>query len=108
MHWAAIHYVWGYSLEELVAIGTIVGFVIISIRWINGKAKKTAKNIKDDMLDPIRRELKLLNKNIERSNKQYEEATRRLEKGDRKFIHHDEQLQDHERRITYLEEEHRK
>ena len=91
-----------------MAIGTIVGFVIISIRWINGKAKKTAKNIKDDMLDPIRRELKLLNKNIERSNKQYEEATRRLEKGDRKFIHHDEQLRDHERRITYLEEEHRK
>lgn len=106
MHYQAIRYFLGYSLEDWVAILTIIGIVIASVRWLNAKVKTSVKSIEDNLLGPIRDELNKLNRNMQISNRQYEKATQRLEDGDKKFIRHDEQLADHERRITNLEAHH--
>ena len=103
MHWVAIHYIFGSSLEDWVAILTIIGIIITGFRWLSKRSKKVIDNIEKNILGPIYDELSKLNRNMEVSNRQYAKANERLEQGDKKFIRHDEQLKDHERRITNLE-----
>ncbi|WP_323062196.1 hypothetical protein [Limosilactobacillus reuteri] len=103
MHWVAIHYIFGYSLEDWVAILTIIGIIITGFEWLSKRSKKAIDNIEQNILGPIYDELSKLNRNMEVSNRQYAKANERLEQGDKKFIRHDEQLKDHERRITNLE-----
>lgn len=103
MHWVAVHYIGGYSLEDWVAILTIIGMIIAALSWLGKRSKKAIDNLKKDVLDPIYKEMSRLNHNMEISNRQHEEDHERLERGDKKFIRHDEQLKDHERRITNLE-----
>lgn len=103
MHWVAVHYIGGYSLEDWVAILTIIGMIIAALSWLSKRSKKAIDNLKKDVLDPIYKEMSRLNHNMEISNRQHEEDHARLERGDKKFIRHDEQLKDHERRITNLE-----
>lgn len=104
MHWGTIHYFFGYSLEDWVAIITIIGFIIAGFRWLSKRSKKAIDNIEKNILGPIYDELSKLNKNMEVSNRQYEKANERLQQGDKKFIRHEEKLKDHEHRITILEE----
>lgn len=108
MHWVAVHYIGGYSLEDWVAILTIIGMIIAALSWLSKRSKKAIDNLKKDVLDPIYKEMSRLNHNMEISNRQHEEDHARLERGDKKFIRHDEQLKDHERRITNLERMDRK
>ncbi len=103
MHWVTVHYFLGYSLEDWVAILTIIGFIIAGFRWLGKRSKTAIDNIEKNILGPIYDELSKLNRNMEVSNRQYAKANERLEQGDKKFIRHDEQLKDHERRITNLE-----
>lgn len=103
MHWVAVHYIAGYSLEDWVAILTIIGMIITGFGWLGKRSKKALNNLEHNVLGPIYDELSKLNKNMEASNRRYEQADKRLEQGDKKFIRHDEQLKDHERRITNLE-----
>ena len=103
MHWVVVHYIGGYSLEDWVAILTIIGMIIAALSWLSKRSKKAIDNLKKDVLDPIYKEMSRLNHNMEISNRQHEEDHARLERGDKKFIRHDEQLKDHERRITNLE-----
>ena len=103
MHWVAIHYIFGYSLEDWVAILTIIVIIITGFKWLSQRSKKAIDNIEQNILGPIYDELSKLNRNMEVSNRQYAKANERLEQGDKKFIRHDEQLKDHERRITNLE-----
>ena len=103
MHWVTVHYFLGYSLEDWVAILTIIGFIIAGFRWLGKRSKTVIDNIEHNILGPIYDELSKLNRNMEVSNRQYAKANERLEQGDKKFIRHDEQLKDHERRITNLE-----
>lgn len=103
MHWVAVHYIGGYSLEDWVAILTIIGMIIAAISWISKRSKKAIDSLENDVLGPIYKEMSRLNRNMEISNRQHEEDHERLERGDKKFIRHDEQLKDHERRITNLE-----
>jgi len=103
MHWVTVHYFLGYSLEDWVAILTIIGFIIAGFHWLGERSKTAIDNIERNILGPIYDELSKLNRNMEVSNRQYERANERLQEGDKKFIRHDEQLKDHERRITNLE-----
>lgn len=103
MHWSAVHYIGGYSPEDWVAILTIISMIIAAIGWLSKRSRKAISNLKNDVLDPIYKEMSRLNHNMEISNRQHEEDRERLERGDKKFIRHDEQLKDHERRITNLE-----
>lgn len=103
MHWVTVRYFLGYSLEDWVAILTIIGFIIAGFRWLGKRSKTAIDNIEQNILGPIYDELSKLNRNMEVSNRQYAKANERLEQGDKKFIRHDEQLKDHERRITNLE-----
>lgn len=103
MHWVAVHYIAGYSLEDWVAILTIIGMIIAGFGWLGKHSKKALNNLEHNVLGPIYDELSKLNKNMEASNLRYAQTDKRLEQGDKKFIRHDEQLKDHERRISNLE-----
>lgn len=103
MHWVAVHYIESYSLEDWVAILTIISMIIAGFRWLGKRSKKALNNLEHNVLGPIYNELSKLNKNMEASNLHYAQTDKRLEQGDKKFIRHDEQLKDHERRIGILE-----
>lgn len=103
MHWVVVHYIEGYSLEDWVAILTIISMIIAGLGWLGKRSKKALNNLEHNVLDPIYDELSKLNKNMEESNLHYEQTYKRLERGDKKLIRHDEQLKDHERRIGILE-----
>lgn len=103
MHWVAVHYIESYSLEDWVAILTIISMIIAGFGWIGKRSKKALNNLEHNVLGPIYDELSKLNKNMEASNLRYAQTDKRLEQGDKKFIRHDEQLKDHERRIGILE-----
>lgn len=103
MHWVVVHYIEGYSLEDWVAILTIISMIIAGLGWLGKRSKKALNNLEHNVLDPIYDELSKLNKNMEASNLHYEQTYKRLELGDKKLIRHDEQLKDHERRIGILE-----
>lgn len=104
MHWVAVHYIESYSLEDWVAILTIISMIIAGFGWIGKCSKKALNNLEHNVLNPIYDELSKLNKNMEASNLRYAQTDKRLDQGDKKFIRHDEQLKDHERRIGILEE----
>lgn len=87
--------------DEWASIITILTAIVIILRWLLDRADK-------ELFDPIRHQLQDVNCGLNKFNQRQSQVELRLEEGDKKFIRHDEQLQDHERRITYLEEEHRK
>lgn len=105
---ALVHQIWGYSLEDWVAILTILAMIAGGFRWLGKRSKKAVDNIEHNVLGPIYDELSKLNHNMQISNQQHERDQKRLENGDRKFFQHDQQLKDHERRIVTLERKNNK
>lgn len=100
-HWITPHSLFSLEWDEWASIVAILTAIVIILRWLLTRADK-------ELFGPIRRQLQGVNDSLNEFYNRQSEAELRLEDGDKKFIHHDEQLQDHERRITSLEEEHRK
>lgn len=84
--------------DEWGSIAAFVTAMVIAIRWLT-------KKVQHDLLDETIQQLRLLNHNMEIKNQHDEKVDERLEKGHDKFIRHESQLNDHERRITRLEDE---
>lgn len=84
--------------DEWGSIATFATAMIIVIRWL-------AKKVQHDFLGETIQQLRILNRNMEIKNQHDEKVDERLEKGHDKFIRHESQLNDHERRITRLENE---
>ncbi len=101
MNWITPHSLFSLNWDEWASIIAILTAIVIILRWLLNRADK-------ELFGPIRNQLQGVNTSLKEFNSRQSKAELRLEEGDKKFIHHDEQLQDHERRITYLEEEHRK
>lgn len=91
------HYIFSLSWDEWGSIIAILGAVVVILRWLLNKAD-------NQLFEPIRQQLREVNTSFKEFNRRQSRAESRLENGDKKFIHHDEQLQDHERRISNLEE----
>ncbi|MCM1237500.1 MAG: hypothetical protein NC489_46130 [Ruminococcus flavefaciens] len=97
MPWITPHTLFSLTWAEWGSIITILIAVIAAGRWLIKKAK-------DDLIGELVEELKGIRSDFKDFQKWQDNASNRLKNGDEKFIHHDEQLQDHERRISYLEE----
>ncbi|WP_242362348.1 hypothetical protein [Limosilactobacillus antri] len=101
MNWITPHSFLSLNWDEWASIIAILTAIVIILRWLLTRAD-------EELFDPIRHQLQDVNDSLKEFNHRQSRAELRLEEGDKKFIHHDEQLKDHERRITSLEEEHRK
>ena len=101
MNWITPHSFLSLEWDEWASIIAILTAIIFILRWLLNRADA-------ELFGPIRHQLQGVNDSLKEFNNRQLRAESRLEEGDRKFIHHDEQLQDHERRITCLEEERRK
>lgn len=91
------HSLFSLTWDEWGSIVAISTAIVIIIRWV-------IRKLDIELFEPIREKLGEINDNLTRFNRRQARAEKRLENGDKKFIRHDEQLQDHERRITRLEE----
>lgn len=96
MNWITSHSLFSLDWDEWASIITILGTIVVIIRWALGKANA-------ELFGPIRKQLSNVNQSLKNYNKRQIQAEARLEAGDKKFIRHDEKLKDHERRITNLE-----
>ncbi|NMV61380.1 hypothetical protein [Limosilactobacillus reuteri] len=101
MSWITPHSFFSLEWDEWASIIAILGAIIIILRWLLTRADK-------ELFDPIRHQLQGVNESLREFYNRQSEVEIRLEEDDKEFIHHDERLKDHERRITSLEEEHRK
>lgn len=101
MNWITPHSFLSLEWDEWASIIAILTAIMFILRWLLNRADT-------ELFGPIRHQLQGVNDSLKEFNNRQLRAESRLEEGDRKFIHHDEKLQDHERRITYLEEERRK
>lgn len=97
MNWITPHSLFSLSWDEWASIIAILTAIVLILRWLIGKADV-------QLFGPIRDQLNNVNRGLKEFNQRQSKAELRLENGDKKFIHHDEQLQDHERRISNLEE----
>lgn len=97
MHWITPHSLFSLNWDEWASIIAILTAVVMILRWVISKADV-------ELFGPIRNQLKEFTTSMKEYNKWQAKANARFEDGEKKFIHHDEQLQDHERRITNLEE----
>ena len=97
MNWITPHSLFSLDWDEWASIVAILTAIVLILHWLIGKADM-------ELFEPIRNQLKDVNDSLHEFNSRQSRAELRLENGDKKFIHHDEQLQDHERRITNLEE----
>lgn len=95
--WITAHSFLSLSWDEWGSIVAILTAVVLILRWIT-------KRFNVELFQPIYRQLKDVNKNLKEFNQRQSAAEERLERGDKKFIRHEDELQDHERRITHLEE----
>lgn len=84
--------------DEWASIVAILTAVALVGRWLINTAKK-------ELLAETNDQLRLLNRNMEIKNRHDERVDNRLEKGDRKFEENSVRLDDHERRISRLENE---
>lgn len=98
MYWITPHSLFSLTWDEWGSIIAILTAIVIIIRWV-------IRKLDVELFGPIRKKLGDVNDNLTKFNQRQARAEERLENGDKKFIHHDEQLQDHERRITRLEED---
>lgn len=101
MNWITPHSFLSLDWDEWASIITILTVIIMILRWLLNRAD-------EELFGPIRHQLQDVNCGLNEFNQRQSQAELRLEEGDKKFIRHDEQLKDHERRITSLEEEHRR
>ena len=101
MNWITPHSFLSLDWDEWASIITILTVIVIILRWLLNRAD-------EELFGPIRHQLQDVNCGLNEFNQRQSQAELRLEEGDKKFIRHDEQLKDHERRITNLEEEHRR
>ncbi|WP_367333753.1 hypothetical protein [Limosilactobacillus sp.] len=101
MNWITPHSFLSLDWDEWASIITILTVIVIILRWLLDRAD-------EELFGPIRHQLQDVNCGLNEFNQRQSQAELRLEEGDKKFIRHDEQLKDHERRITSLEEEHRR
>ena len=84
--------------DEWASIVTIITAVALVGRWLINTAKR-------ELLAETNDQLRLFNHNMEVKNRHDEQVDNRLEKGDRKFEEDSVRLDDHERRISRLENE---
>ena len=84
---------WG----EWASIATFATAMVLAIRWLT-------KKFQHDLLDETLQQLRILNHNMEIKNQHDAKVDEQLKKGHDKFIRHESQLNDHERRITRLED----
>jgi hypothetical protein len=84
--------------DEWASIVAILTAVALVGRWLISTAKK-------ELLAETNDQLRLLNRNMEIKNRHDEWVDNRLKKGDRKFEENSVRLDDHERRISRLEDE---
>lgn len=101
MNWITPHSFLSLDWDEWASIITILTVIVMILRWLLDRAD-------EELFGPIRHQLQDVNCGLNEFNQRQSQAELRLEEGDKKFIRHDEQLKDHERRITSLEEEHRR
>lgn len=97
LHWITPHSLFSLTWSEWGSIIAILTAIVIIIRWV-------IRKLDVELFESIRNELGDINNNLTKFNARQIRIEARLGNGDRKFIHHDEQLQDHERRITRLED----
>ncbi|MEY8441784.1 hypothetical protein AALA17_03880 [Lactobacillaceae bacterium 24-114] len=97
MPWITPHTLFSLTWNEWGSIIAIIGAIVVILRWC-------IKQLDVELFQPIRKKLGDVNDNLTRFNERQERAEARLENGDKKFILHDQELNDHERRITNLEE----
>lgn len=88
----------GLGWDEWGSIAALTTTMIIAIRWLT-------KKVQHDLLDETIQQLRILNRNMEIKNQHDTKVDERLGKAHDKFIRHESQLNDHERRITRLEDE---
>ena len=84
--------------DEWASIVAIITAVALVGRWLINTAKR-------ELLAETNDQLRILNHNMEVKNHHDERVDNRLDKGDRKFEENSVKLDDHERRITRLEDE---
>lgn len=101
MNWITPHSFLSLDWDEWASIIAILTAIVFILRWLLDRAD-------EELFGPIRHQLQDVNRGLNEFNQRQSQAELRLEEGDKKFIRHDEQLKDHERRITSLEEEHRR
>lgn len=97
MNWITPHSFLSLDWDEWASIITILTVIVMILRWLLDRAD-------EELFGPIRHQLQDVNCGLNEFNQRQSQAELRLEEGDKKFIRHDEQLQDHERRISNLEE----
>lgn len=97
MNWITPHSLFSLNWDEWASIFAILTAIVIILRWLIEKADK-------QIFGPIRKQLKDVSNELKEFNQRQLQEEHHLENVDKKFIHHDERLQDHERRITNLEE----
>ncbi|KRM75066.1 hypothetical protein FC35_GL000790 [Limosilactobacillus coleohominis DSM 14060] len=75
--------------------------IITVCYWI---LKSLIKKGIHDILEPFTKAIDKLTRATDENTRQQRKANERLERGDKKFIKLEERTQDHERRITRLED----
>lgn len=90
------HTLFSLGWDEWASIVAIMTAVVILVRWLTTK-------VKTDLLGETNSQLRILNHNMEIYNKHSEKQDERLHRGDVRFAKQDERLNDHEKRITRLE-----
>lgn len=96
-HWITIHSLFSLNWDEWASIIAILTAVILIIRWTLNKAH-------EQLFGPIYHAINQFKTSVDKLNDRLGNSENRLEKDAKLFIRHDDQLQDHERRITHLEE----
>lgn len=96
-NWITPHSFLSLSWDEWCSIVAILTAVILIIRWAINRAY-------NQLFNPILEAINKLKDATSYTTSRLEKAEARLEKGDKMFIRHDDELQDHERRISHLEE----
>lgn len=79
--------------------------VILIATACYGILKSLIKKGINDILEPFTQAVNKLTKATDENTRQQRKANERLERGDKKFIKLEERTQDHERRITRLEDQ---
>ncbi len=97
MNWITPHSLFSLNWDEWASIVALLTAIVFILRWLVDRTD-------NQIFGPIRMQLKQVNDNLEEYNQRQQKTEERLERGDKKFIRHEVELQDHERRITYLEE----
>lgn len=96
-NWITTHSLFSLSWDEWGSIAAILTAVVLILRWALNRAHT-------QLFEPTNESIRKLNESIDNQGNQLTNLQTRMEKSDKLFIRHDDQLQDHERRITHLEE----